>query len=72
MMNEFDTIRRVIENTDSIEQALIEISEEIESLELYDWDEIFSFVPNSDDVRSDIVNSIDAIKNILQYKLGGV
>jgi hypothetical protein len=40
------------------------IEKNIKELDLYDWDEIFDYVPNSDDVKEEVVKLIENISNV--------
>jgi hypothetical protein len=48
-----------------IENGLDEISEEVNMLELVDWNEIFETVPDSEQIQSDIESAIGNIRGVL-------
>jgi hypothetical protein len=48
-----------------IESGLDQINEEVNTLESFDWNEIFEHVPNSDRVQDDIESAISSIRGVL-------
>ncbi|MED3550177.1 hypothetical protein [Cytobacillus praedii] len=48
-----------------IDNGLDEISEEVNMLELVDWNEIFETMPDSEQIQSDIESAIGNIRGVL-------
>lgn len=57
-----DVIGELVEE---INDGLEIISDEVDFLETLDWDEIFEHVPSGDGVKRNIIDSLDAIKTVL-------
>lgn len=52
-------LQNIEASINQIESAIDEIEEGISVIENYDWNEIFSYVPNSENVKEDLLKSIE-------------
>jgi hypothetical protein len=61
-ISKFNTVNRMEDLIEEVDETLHRIDDELSSLENFDWDEIFEHVPNSSIIKREIEDTIVNIR----------